>query len=394
MNMVKKKLYLISPKYINYIGGVETHAWGFTNYFSNNDHFELKGIICRKEAKGSVPCERSIERIDDSKSYIDGNLVYDVLTSNLDTDFELICNIIENDSVVFINHTSWLPISKLLKKKFPKIKIIVRSGGNDILAGWIGHEKDMTNNLVENRKQLVKIINTYVDKLIVNSKFSKSRYEWIGIDENKMIIASGGVDTKLFVPTEKNSDTLNILTCARLVDFKGIDRSIKAVYRLSKKYSNLKYTILGDGKLRDELQQLIDRLEMTDKIIITGAKTHEETSKYYQNADIYLQLSVYVERIERGSSYTHTDTMGRTFCEASSCGNAIIASRVGGIPEMVTDQKTGLLVDPDNEEDIDQALNYFLDKKIRQKFGEKARKKAVLSFDWKTLFELYENIMA
>lgn len=242
------------------------------------------------------------------------------------------------------------------------------------------------------------MVNKYVNYFIVNSEFSKSRTLNLGVDEKKIVKVIGGVDCSLFCPPSealrKKDDVPKIITVARLVDFKGIDYSLKAVKLASEKTKNgLKYVIVGDGPSREKLESLADKLDLGDIVEFMGSRRIEDMNKFYKDADIFLHLPILLTKSERGSSYIHTETMGRSYCEAAASGLPSIGASVGGVPEIIEANNSGFLVE---ESDFVSAAEYLVrlidDAELRLKMGKSARKLACQKFDWKIIFNQYTTL--
>ena len=239
------------------------------------------------------------------------------------------------------------------------------------------------------------MINRYASYLIVNSDYSHQRSLAVGVDPQKIVKVMGGVDCETFRPNPdmRSAGKVNILTAARLVKFKGFEYSIQAVKELLKAgIKEVHYTIVGDGPERANIEELAKDL-LGDYVTITGSRRIEDMPTIFQSADIFLHLPVYLTRQERGSSYVHTETMGRCLCEASASGLPIVATEVGGIPEVVEDGKTGFLVLEKDYSGASAALFNLIDNpELRDDIGTKGRLRAETIFSWKVVFERYKQI--
>ena len=106
-----------------------------------------------------------------------------------------------------------------------------------------------------------------------------------------------------------------------------------------------------------------------------------ELSKYYKKSSIYLQPSFY-------------ETFGLCILEAMACGNAVIATNVGGIPEVVKD--SGILVKPDSKDISDSVFTLLKNKKLQNLYRKKAIQRSK-EFDWKVIgtktLELYKKVI-
>ena len=386
-----RNICFISPKFYGYIGGMETHAFEFANFFSKNRKYALKSIITRKIADDGI-LSKNI-----NLDWEINRLVRPVLMGNFKKDAE---TILQNSNplkeIYYLNSPTWLPAAVIIKRKYPDVKIIVRSGGNDLAAGWIGSEKNLSKNMKASRLYLVYLINNFVDKLIVNSDYSLNRSLAMGVNPDKIMKILGGVDCDKFQPikNKKNSKIVRIVLVSRLVKFKGIEYSLKAIKELIYKHGiNLNYTIVGDGPEKKHLINLSRKLKIEKKVNFLGAVNLNNVSKILSRKDIFLHLPVYLEKHERGSSYIHTETMGRSICEASACGLPVVSSRVGGVPEVILEGKTGLLVKERDYREAAKNITLLLrEHKIREAMMINARSRALNVFSFKKIFKIYERI--
>lgn len=388
---MKQKICLISPKFWDYVGGMETHAYEFARWFNDHPNYKITSIITKKKVPDGIPVASRVSPFKIS--------IIKELTANFDDDLKVILNNSpENTDVYFFNSPNWIPIFKGLKEARPRSKIIVRSGGTDLVAGWIGNETDTTQNIFKNRKIISKAINDFVDVLIVNSNFSKERSLKIGIKENKIEVVLGGVDCDGFKPIlrEDGSSKIIVLHVSRFVKCKGVANSIEAFRKaMDKSGKEMELILVGDGPERPFLESIVKKFKLEDKIKFLGAKNIEAMPNYFNNSDLFLHLPITLKRKERGGEYEHVESMGRVFCEAAATGIPSIAFSVGGVPEVIEDKITGFLF---KEGDIDGAAEKIyvlsMNNDLRREMGNSARKKALKEFDWKIIFNKYEKLFS
>jgi glycosyltransferase involved in cell wall biosynthesis len=134
--------------------------------------------------------------------------------------------------------------------------------------------------------------------------------------------------------------------------------------------------LVGAGSLEDELKTRARELGVADNIIFTGFRTDVK--------DILAALDVYVLP-------SLSEGLGTAIIEAAAAGRAIVTSNVGGIPDVITDGKTGLLVSPENSEGLTTALlRFYKDRAFAQHCGEAAAKHARENFSEELLGEKTE----
>jgi glycosyltransferase involved in cell wall biosynthesis len=387
MNEKIIKICFIDPKFLRSIGGVETHGYEFIKSFFNQDNYKIDSIISCKDVTDGISLNVTNEKFEDRTKRI--------LIKNLTKDSQAILdNSAADTKIYFFNNPNWILSAELIKKLRPDSKIFVRSGGNDIMAGWILDENCSENNLEDNRKKLVFAINHFVDKLIVNSNYSKTRMLSIGVKEEKIVIISGGVDCKLFCPKKnRNGRKIKIAFWGRLVEFKGLNYSLRAIKEIYKSHKNIEFILIGDGPEKNKILSLISELGLKDIVKFKGIQFFSKIPEIVRDVDIFLHLPIYLMKRERGSQYIHTETMGRTYCEASSMGIPSVVSNVGGSPEMILNNITGFVV---HEKDFIGAsikLKELIEnKKLRDEMSSSARKIALEEFDWRNLIEKYKEI--
>jgi colanic acid/amylovoran biosynthesis glycosyltransferase len=176
----------------------------------------------------------------------------------------------------------------------------------------------------------------------VGSEFLEERVVKLGAPPDRIVKLPMGIDLFRFPFVEhrkKPDDELRLLTVARLVEVKGIEYALRAVSSLRCKNSRILYQIVGDGPLRGELEELVDRLRLTDRVEFLGALPQEFLGELYRGAHIFLLPSVVTSAGEE-------ETQSLVLAEAQASGLPVIATRIGGIPESMREGESGLLVRP------------------------------------------------
>jgi glycosyltransferase involved in cell wall biosynthesis len=387
MKKVIEKICFIEPKFLKSIGGVETHSYEFVKHFMENKNYKIDSIISKKIIKDGINLKIRNKKFE--------KITKRILIGDIKKDAKIILKNSIDSKIYFFNNPNWILTAKYIREEKPNSKIFVRSGGNDIIAGWILDENDNSNKLEDNRKKIVEIINNYVDKLIVNSKYSKKRMISVGIKKRKIKIISGGVDCKTFSRKLKirSRRKIKIGFWGRLVEFKGLEYSLKAINEVYKKYKDIDFTIIGDGPERKKILNFISKMNLKNIVNYKGIMEFNKIPLIAKDFDIFLHLPIYFKKVERGSTYIHTETMGRTYCEASSMGIPSVISNVGGGPEMIRNNKMGFIVkEKDYLEASKKILKLINNPGLRNKFGAKAREVSISNYDWNKLINKYEMV--
>ena len=168
----------------------------------------------------------------------------------------------------------------------------------------------------------------------------------------------------------------------------GVEYLIKAFKMVSDKYPELplKLLIVGGGSLAQKLKQLTKELNIEDKTMFTGLVTFENVPKYHN------MLSVSV-------SVSNSESFGVAIIEASACGKPVVVSNVGGLPEVVEDGVSGIVVAARDEKETAKAIeNLILDDELRKKMGNKGRERVKVLYNWddnvKQMIGIYEDVSA
>ena len=137
---------------------------------------------------------------------------------------------------------------------------------------------------------------------------------------------------------------------------------------------SLKLLIVGEGSLKDQLKELTVELNVDADTVFTGKIEHSEIPDYHNMLDISVSLSI-----------LDSESFGVAIVEAMACAVPVVVTRVGGLPEVVSDKETGLVVEPNNPESASSAIEWLLQHKNEAKeMGQKARLHVVENYNWET----------
>lgn len=199
--------------------------------------------------------------------------------------------------------------------------------------------KDASHHLKENPHVYDTLINT-ADVVTTLSNDMRSRLINVGFSQDQIQVQPLAIDTSKFAfspPSEpEEGDPIRLVSVARLTEKKGITYAIDAVAKLSEDY-NIRYDIAGDGELRNELEEQIKGYGLRDEINLLGYQTQKEVQRLLRNSHIFLAPSVTASNGDEEGTPT-------VLLEAQSTGLPIVSTQHAGIPEIVVDGKSGLLV--------------------------------------------------
>jgi glycosyltransferase involved in cell wall biosynthesis len=162
-------------------------------------------------------------------------------------------------------------------------------------------------------------------------------------------------------------------TIAELHKNKGLDVLIRAFAQIHKQYPHTKLCIIGEGEERTSLEKIILQEKLTQDIVLLG---------HVQNAKEYLKaFTVFVLP-------SRTEALGYVLLEAGIAKIPCVASRIGGIPEIIDHEKTGLLVSAEDVRELALALSFTLNHKdILDTYAEALYKKVTSEYSKQEMFE-------
>jgi len=180
-----------------------------------------------------------------------------------------------------------------------------------------------------------------------------------GCNEHKILVHRSGSHisrSHFCLPKTKTNpkDKLRLLTISRLVEKKGVQYGIQSVSKVLKKYPNIEYKIAGDGVLRKTLQKLITDLNICDNVTLIGWQRQEQITELLHEADILLAPSI---TGQDGDS----EGIPGAIIEALVSGVLVISTRHAGIPEVIQDGETGLLVPERDADALAEKLEYLIE---------------------------------
>ncbi len=220
------------------------------------------------------------------------------------------------------------------------------------------------------------------DCITAISGYLKKRAIDLGGKNVKLV--RNGTDTKKFKPgvraktlTEKYTlgGHPRLLTVSRLVPKNGVHHLIAAFFHILRDFPNASLLIAGDGPERKSLQKQVRDLGLSEHVNFLGYVDHNEIPYLMNASDLFIRTS-----LEEG--------LGIVFTEAMACGKPVIATNVGGIPDVVIDGKTGILVEPGDIAGIAEAIKKILSsppllRSIRRESLELVKKE----FSWDAIYK-------
>jgi len=228
------------------------------------------------------------------------------------------------------------------------------------------------------------------DKIIVDCEFNKKLAEIIGVSAEKIVVIPNAVDFNDEIKIEKK-ETVRIkkeigenlpivMTSCRLTPWKGVDKILEVLPELKEKIGAFKFLVMGEGGESEKLKMKNEKLNLGNQVCFLGKVPHAETYNYLKAANVFILNSQY-----EGASHALLDAM--------SAGVPILASNVGGNPELIENGVNGFLFEYNNKKEMLENLEKVLtDAELRKKFVLSAQEK-VKKFSWERVVEKTEEVI-
>lgn len=271
-----------------------------------------------------------------------------------------------------------------IKEKLKKKGLVVTIHGQDL-------QITVLNKL--SLKTMKKVLRNANVIITVSTKLKLLAEKILRIKE-KIKVINNGINPIEFCPYLKTdqsptglirSKDIIVLSVSNLYESKGISLNIQAIGKISKKYHNLQYYVIGDGPERSKLERLTRKINLNDKILFLGQLTHSEALRYMTKADIF-------------SLPSWNEGFGIVYLEAMACGKPVIACRGEGIEDVIEDGVTGLLVNPNDLDDLVVKLELLIREPVRaRELGMRARELVMEKYTWeenaKNTIAVYKKVL-
>jgi glycosyltransferase involved in cell wall biosynthesis len=226
-------------------------------------------------------------------------------------------------------------------------------------------------------KFLFKRIHQAPDKIQAISNYLAQRAKNFGAKNIEVI--PNGINLEQFNFVSGNKQKHKIICVAHLRQVKGNRYLIAAMPKILEKFPDAKLVIIGEGLERKNLESEIRNLKLGNVVELKGRLNSEQVRRELQEAEVFVLPSLF-------------EGMGIAVLEAQASNVPIIASNTGGIPDIVEDQETGILVEPKNSEQIaDAVIKIFLDSNFAKVLAQNALRE-VRQYDWQNISQKIDKI--
>lgn len=269
--------------------------------------------------------------------------------------------------VYFVNSITLAPIltAKLLRRSItlvlPASHSEISKAQNDIFSKFI--------------RLLEKINYTFSDKIIVYSKGLVIAYNLQKYTSKISIAHHHFIDLSKFNITKQLSERSNLVGyIGRLSEEKGIVNFASAIPKVLEKNKDVKFMIGGDGQLRKKILEYIDREYLNNSVEILGWIPHKDLPAHLNELKLLVLPS-------------YTEGLPGIMLEAMSCGTPVLATPVGGIPDIISDEETGFLVNENSPKCISENIIRVLSHPNLEYIAKRARALVETEFTYEIALE-------
>lgn len=201
----------------------------------------------------------------------------------------------------------------------------------------------------------------------------------------RVVLVPNGVDISDPVHVSRNPEP-TIITISRLVPKNNVAAVIRALSPVRRRVTNTRLVIVGDGPLRRELVRLAEQEGVRDCVEFTGTIPHDAVQRLLRMSDVFVRPSL-------------SEGLGSAFLEAMEARVPVVASPVGGIPDIITDGETGLLCAPTDVGAIASAITrLFEDAALRRRIVDDAYAMVREQYTWNAIAQrmgaVYRTVLA
>ena len=347
------------------VGGMQSLMWGLTKEMSKNFMIKVFADYHENHKEFDQKENFSIERIGGIK------FLRKIRKAQLVNEF------LKENKVqgVIVDHWKSLELIKTDKKKYCLIH------GKEI-----NHPEGSSIN-----KRIKKVLNE-TEKVIANSEFTKNLAIVNGIDKNKIKVINPGVNAVKELDRkslEKVESLLKIksprlITVSRFDKRKNHEKIIMALRNLKQQYPDIVYICIGHGEEEENLKKLVQELNLSSQVMFFKEITENLKNALIAKSNIFVMPSIIHK--------TSVEGFGISYVEAAQYSVPSLGGKDGGASDVIKHDKTGIICDGNNLEDIYSSLNSMIENKKYIELGKNA-KEFVSKFQWQKIIEDYKKIL-
>ena len=348
------------------VGGMQNLMWGLAKSLAKIDLIKVFADYSENHEEFDNKVPFTVERIKGIKllrKYRKPHLINEYLNQN------------PKIKCIVSDHWKSLELIKTNKKKICLIH-----------SKEINHKKGSRLN-----KKVLEVLNN-VDHVIANSKFTKNLAIELGVEEKRIIVINPGVDPAMEIPKndlKKAEEILNgkknrLITVSRFDKRKNHEKVIMAIRNLKEIYPDIIYTCIGYGDEEENLKKLVIELKLENYVIFLKDIPNDLKNALVAKSNIFIMPSI----IHKNS----VEGFGIAFVEAAQYGIPSIGGKDGGASDAIIHQKTGLICDGNNLEEIYSSIDNLLKENKYLEYGKEAKINSQ-NFHWNKIIENYKAIL-
>jgi len=348
------------------LGGMQSLMWGLTKEMSKNFMVKVFADYQEKHKEFDSKENFSIERVGGIK------FLRKIRKAQLINEF------LKENKVqgIIADHWKSLELIKTDKKKYCLIH------GKEI-----NHPKESSIN-----NRLIKVLNS-VEKVIANSAYTKNLAISNGVSQDKIVVINPGISpideinkkTLQKVESLLKVKTPRLITVSRFDKRKNHEKVIMSLRNLKQKYPDIVYICIGYGDEEDNLKKLAQELNLNSQVMFFKDISNDLKNTLLAKSDIFVMPSIIHKKSVEG--------FGIAYVEAAQYGVPSLGGKDGGASDAINHNKTGLICDGNNLDDIYSSLNSMIENKKYLEFGKNA-KEFVSKFQWEKILEEYKRILS
>ena len=254
------------------------------------------------------------------------------------------------------------------------------------------HGKEINHPLGSRlNKRVLKVLNN-VDKVVANSNYTKNLAIEIGVNEKKIIVINPGVD-QVKELDKKSLDkvesllkikTPRLITVSRFDKRKNHEKVIMALRNLKQIYPDIVYICIGYGDEEENIKKLVKELNLESQVMFFKDISDNLKNALIAKSNIFVMPSI--------KHKTSVEGFGIAYVEAAQYGIPSLGGKDGGAADAIEHDRTGLICDGNNLDDIYSSINKMIENKKYLEFGKNA-KDFVDKFEWSKLIGEYKKIL-
>jgi phosphatidylinositol alpha-1,6-mannosyltransferase len=347
------------------LGGMQNLMWGLTNELSKHYMLKVFADYFDNHKDFDEKVSFSIERVGGIKLFRKYRKAH------------LINEFIKENKVEYIIGDHWKSL-ELIKSNKKKICLIH--------SKEINHNKDTNLN-----KRVLNVLNN-VETVVANSKFTKDLAIRFGVQEDKIIVINPGVDPiqKLDKETIDKVENLlkhktpRLITVSRFDKRKNHEKVIMSLRNLKQTYPDIIYICVGYGDEEVNIKKLVEELDLKEQVIFFKDISNNLKNSLIAKSNVFVMPSIIYKKSVEG--------FGIAYVEAAQYGIPSIGGKDGGASDAINHEKTGLICDGNNLDEVYSTINSMLENKKYLEYGKAAKENSV-KFKWDKIIEEYKKIL-